>query len=153
MFCFSWNWLWAQCLAIAAGLFLLSYMAVPGGAHRSQVAGTIAQIETTSRKGKGALFELTVREADGGTQAVLIADEVAPEPAVRALVGREIVAEVNWSGEAVAARIVGGSADFDRNAGQAAQRRHAGLAFMGTIAIVLGIVLGIARLTGFPRND
>lgn len=146
MFTFSWKWLWAQCLCIAAGLFLLGYLTMPGSESLSHVTGRIEHVDTISRKGLGRFYQLTVKSVQGEESQVLIARDVAPEPAMRGLVGQSIAADVNWSSEAITAEMHGGGEAIARKAGQSAIRRKQRYDNIGGIAFAIGIFLGLAGL-------
>ena len=94
---FSWSvqWIWAQFLLVAAGLFLLAHLALPDADGLTVVQGTVEQVRQVSRKNVGSFHELQVRSADGRIDPVLVGRNSATLASMQALVGRTITARVS----------------------------------------------------------
>ena len=132
---------------IAVGFFLLGYMAMPGSGNLSHIDGRIEQVSHPYyRKGIGSYYQLSVRTAQGEELPVLVSRDVAPEPAMRGLVGQSIAADVNWSSEAIAAEMHGYGEAIARKAGLSAIRRKQQYDNFGGIAFAIGVFLGLASL-------
>jgi hypothetical protein len=152
MFSFSLRWLWAQCLLVGAGFYLLGWLAHPGPGKTSYVAGKVENVAVISRKGLGSFYELQVLSDDGDQQRVLIARRVAPEAMARGLVGHSISAHVNLSSEAIdfaTDGYTGVDASRVRQAAQGEAENYDRLAFLfGT----LGIAIGLATIVLFRHR-
>jgi hypothetical protein len=150
MFSFSIKWLWAQCLMIGAGLFLLGQLKLPDESSLSTVSGRIVAAHPVSRKGLNPVYELVLDKPGGGQERLLIARSTVAESALPALIGKELEARVNWSAEAVSLNS-GPTELAERIAAQAnASKRWFDLS--GIFAVVLGLSLGAATLLyGFGR--
>ena len=146
MFCWSINWLWAQCLAVGAGFFLLSYLAVPGSGNLTVVQGTVEEIGSISRKGLGSFYELRLKTDDGQMERVLVARHDVAATAMQKLLGRKIRARVNWSSEAIDLTATGDASSVlsGENSSTTARRRYYNLA--GAIATLLGLLIGAVTL-------
>jgi hypothetical protein len=145
MFSFSIRWIWAQCLAIGAGLLLLAHVAVPGPGNLTLVQGTVEAIGTISRKGLGSFYELRLRTESGNAERVLIGHRDVPQETVQRLIGRTITARVNWSSEAVEFSAAGLSHELS-GAHSSASARSSSYSFAGWIAIIIGVLAGAATV-------
>lgn len=143
MFSFSIKWIWAQCLAVGAGLLLLAHVAVPGSGNLTLVQGTVEGIGTISRKGLGSYYELRLRTEGGNAERVLIGRRDAPEDTMQRLIGRTITARVNWSSEAVEISARGLSEELS-GIRSSASARSSGYRLAGWIAIIIGLLAGAA---------
>jgi hypothetical protein len=144
MFSWSLKWLWAQCLMVAAGLFLLSAMRVPADGSLTQVSGTVDHVGTRSRKGLGSVYIVDLREADGASAEVLIPRDAVTAAEAQRLIGKHLSARVNWSSQAITLK--GASADIDERVAASAQAAGRQLDIMGYVALMLGFGLGVATL-------
>lgn len=150
MFSWSINWLWAQCLVVGAGFFLLSHLADPGPGNLTVVRGTVEEIGSTSRKGLGSFYELRLKTDDGQMERVLVARRDVAANAMQKLVGRHIRARVNWSSEAIDLTTTRDASSVlsEENSSATARRRDYNL--VGGIATLLGLVIGALTLTLSP---
>lgn len=146
MFTWSFKWLWAQCLAASAGLFLLAHLALPAATDLTMVRGNVEQVGLISRKGLGSFYELTVKSADGERERVLIDRAVAPEQTIRTLTGHKIKAMVNWSSDAVQFESTGDPGTIAENVRSFANARNRNFSVGGAIALAVGVFLGLASL-------
>ena len=146
MFSFSFRWLWAQCLAISAGFFLLGYMALPKADSQHAIAGHVTDVSVISRKGLGGFYEVALQTDDGAPDRVLIRRSVVDQGTVRGLIGHHITAHVNWSSDATDLAVEG-SAGFDpdrvRLSSESARARYE---FLAVIFAGAGIALGLLTL-------
>jgi hypothetical protein len=143
LFSFSIRWIWAQCLAVGAGLLLLAHVAVPGSGNLALVQGTVEGIGTISRKGLGSYYELRLRTESGNAERVLIGRRDVPEDTMQRLIGRTITARVNWSSEAVEISARGLSVELS-GVHSSASARSSSYSFAGWIAIIIGLLAGAA---------
>jgi hypothetical protein len=146
MYSWSFKWLWAECLVASAGLFLLAHMALPAEKDLSMVKGVVNHVELTSRRKLGGFYDLTVKTPEGGEDRILIGRSVAPEPSIRALVGHNIAAGVNWSDVAVQFESADDSDGIAENVWKSAAERSRNYSIGGMIALALGLFLGLAGL-------
>ena len=146
MFSWSFRWLWVQCLAVSAGLFLLAHMAVPGAADLSTVSGTVESVGAISRKGLGGYWELNVRADSGDADRVLVRRDAVSEADMRSLIGHPVTAGVNWSAEAVRFAIPEDPAHLGQTIEAAALASGRMWSGMAAVALALGIFLGLVRL-------
>jgi hypothetical protein len=151
MFSWSFKWLWAQCLLASAGLFLLGWMAVPAAKDLTQIAGQVEQVNVISRKGLGSFYELTVTTPGGEQDRVLIDHDGVRNEAMHALIGHRIVAEINWSSEAVDFETDDPSTSIAKNVRSTALGSQQTFDALGIAALALGIFLGLAALILSPR--
>lgn len=146
MFSWSIKWLWAQCLAISAGLFLLGHMVMPGPAGLYAVSGIVTNVSTISRKGLGSFYDLGIDGADGTQHRILLDRSVATQSAVQSLVGASVSAKVNASAEAVELAVPADAGGMAGKVRAAAQARSGNFSLGGAIALAIGIFLGLATL-------
>lgn len=144
MFSWSFKWLWAQCLVVAGGFFLLGHMTLPNAGSLTEVKGNVEKVGMVSRKGLGGFYELTVSASDGEQDRVLVSRGVAVEETIQKLLGHTITAEVNWSSEAVQLSTdgdVGFNPDSVRTWAAATKKSYDNI---GLVALFVGVFLGLA---------
>ena len=143
MFSFSIKWIWAQCLAVGAGLLLLAHVAVPNSENLTLVQGMVEGIGTISRKGLGSYYELRLRNERGNAERVLVGRRDVSEDTMHRLIGRTITARVNWSSEAVEFRARGLNEELS-GVHSSASARSSNYSLAGWIAIIIGLLAGAA---------
>lgn len=153
MFSWDFKWLWAQCLVISAGMFLLGYLALPPAKNLVRVTGKVEQVGLTSRKGLGGVWRLVLATPNGGENEVLIDWRAVPEQTARALVGKDIAVDVNWSSKAVTFESASDEGIIAENVRRLAAEGRAHYDMGGAAALALGIFLGFAGLIFKMRPD
>ena len=97
----SQGWLWAKCLAIAAGLAIIGILkAPPDAAALQEVSGKVERVTNESRKNVGAFHVLHLRLPAGGTAKVLVHTGMASEAELRDLIGSRVTTRV-WCNDRV----------------------------------------------------
>lgn len=150
MFSWSLKWIWAQCLLIGAGLFLLAHMAAPNSSSLTTVRGTLEEIGSRSRKGLGSFYELRLITAGGQIERVLVGRNDVASSSVQRLVGRKIVARVNGSSEVIDLIIDCDGSEVISSVNSSATSRSRSFNMVGWIATILGLIVGAATLSASP---
>jgi hypothetical protein len=152
MFSWSFKWLWAQCLVVAAGLFLLGAMRVPSEGSLTQISGTVDHVGLRARKGLGSFYTLALHDADGAPAEILIDRGALNETAVRRLIGKHVTAKVNWSSEAIS--LEDAPADIAEQVSASAKAAGRQYTLLGLAAMLIGLGFGAATLLfGFGRTE
>ena len=142
MLSWSCEWLWAQCLAIAAGLLLISYMDLPPDPDGLEtVNGVVQRVGSEYRKSRGTFYRLDLTTPAGQSQTVRVRRGVTTEPAMQDLVGRTITAEVDGQAQAHSLE-TGGRVVLSLQTTRAIALSESRLmGFAALVAALLGIVL------------
>lgn len=143
MFAWSFRSLWAHCLIIAGGCFLLGSMASPADeASLQTVSGVVERAGDVYRKGSGSFHILDLRLSDGDHREVKLKSAAATKVAMQALVGGKVIARVAGDGNAYAL-MANGRVIVAAEATRAIELAEAnGLNAIGWIAVIIALLLG-----------
>ena len=142
MFSWSCEWLWAQCLAIAAGLLLISYMDLPPDPDGLEtVNGVVQRVGSEHRKSRGTFYRLDLATPVGKYETVRVRRGVTTEPAMQDLVGKTITAQVDGRAQAFSLETEGRVVLALQTTRAIALSESRLMGFAALVAVLLGIVL------------
>ena len=151
MFSFSPKWLWAQSLVIAAGMYLLGVMTIPGDSSLHTISGRVKTVQMSHRKSIGGVFEVALVSQSGEWSNVLIPMEAASEVAVRRLVGQKMTTKVNWS--SVAVEVDAGSPALAEGVHRTMKAKKRFFDVIAFVAVIAALSFGVATFGyGFGRD-
>ncbi len=151
MFSFSPKWLWAQSLVIAAGMYLLGIMTIPGDSSLLTVSGRVETVQVSHRKTIGGVFDVGLISQSGERSNVLIPMQAASEVSVRRLVGHMMTTKVNWS--SVAVEVDAGSPGLAEGVRRTMEDKKRFFDVIAYVAIIAALCFGVATFGyGFGRD-